>query len=400
MVVQTERTRAALQIKDLTKRFGGLVAVNNLTLDVCEGEICALIGPNGSGKTTVLNLITGIYEIDGGSVLFYDEPIHGSAPHTICWRGIARTFQNIRILGAQTVFENALLGKGYGNGGAGVLQTVLNASRYRKERETFAAEVEAILDFVGLADLRNEQACNLPYGNQRILEIARALITKPRLLLLDEPAAGLNSQEIYSLMELISKINEQGITVLLIEHRMEVVGRLANRVFVLVVVIALVSVPSVLRGAFPVYHRELIAEVAALNNLDPMLLTAVIRVESGFRTDAVSKKGAVGLMQVMPETAAWLREHKALTIGSDDLFDPNVNVRVGAYYLKYLCARFPTEYAALVAYNAGPTNARRWLEEGIWDGSYERTGQIPFAETRSYVRKVVIMRNLYTLLYQ
>ena len=232
-MVQTNRKKAILQVRELTKRFGGLVAVNNLTLDVCEGEICALIGPNGSGKTTVLNLMTGIYLLDGGSILFCDQPIHGEAPHSICWRGIARTFQNIRILGAQTVFENALLGKGYGNGGAGVMKTVLNSAAYRQERAAFTAEVDEVLDFVGLADLRNERARNLPYGNQRILEIARALITKPRVLLLDEPAAGLNSQEIYALMELITKINESGITVLLIEHRMEIIGKLADIVFVL-----------------------------------------------------------------------------------------------------------------------------------------------------------------------
>ncbi len=233
MTEQKKRGKAILQVQDLTKRFGGLVAVNNLTLDVCEGEICALIGPNGSGKTTVLNLITGIYEIDGGSVTFENAQIQGEPPHSICWRGVARTFQNIRILGGQTVFENALLGKGYGNGGAGVLQTVLDTVKFRKERETFTAEVDEILEFVGLSDLRNERARNLPYGKQRILEIGRALITKPRLLLLDEPAAGLNSKEIYDLMELIEKINDRGITVLLIEHRMELVGKLANLVFVL-----------------------------------------------------------------------------------------------------------------------------------------------------------------------
>ena len=222
-----------LKTDSLTKRFGGLVAVNNLSFEVHEGQICALIGPNGSGKTTVLNLITGIYPIDGGRVDFLGELINGLPSHAICWRGIARTFQNIRILGSQTVFDNALLGKGYGNGGAGVFQIMFDTAKHRQERAAFAEEVDEVLKFVGLEDVRNELARNLPYGRQRILEIARALVTKPKLLLLDEPAAGLNSAEIYTLMELIKKINETGISVFVIEHRMELVGELADWVFVL-----------------------------------------------------------------------------------------------------------------------------------------------------------------------
>jgi branched-chain amino acid transport system ATP-binding protein len=222
-----------LETRGLTKRFGGLVAVNDLSIDVHKGRICALIGPNGSGKTTVLNLITGIYRNDGGSVSFLGQPLHMLPSHSICWLGIARTFQNIRILGSETVFENALLGKGYGHGGASILDTVLDSSRYRRDMATCAAEVNEILDFVGLLDLKEERARNLPYGKQRILEIARALVTNPKLLLLDEPAAGLNSQEINALMELIRRINQRGISILLIEHRMELVGNLADWVFVL-----------------------------------------------------------------------------------------------------------------------------------------------------------------------
>lgn len=225
--------RVVLSLDSVTKRFGGLTAVNQLSLQVCEGQICALIGPNGSGKTTALNLITGIYEIDGGRIEFDGRAINGLPSHQICWLGIARTFQNIRILGSQTVFQNALLGKGYGNGGAGLFHTVFNTPRYRRESEAYAKEVEEVLEFVGLTDLRDELARNLPYGKQRILEIARALITKPKLLLLDEPAAGLNSAEIYSLMELIKKINDTGISILIIEHRMELIRQLADWVFVL-----------------------------------------------------------------------------------------------------------------------------------------------------------------------
>ncbi|HHV94240.1 MAG TPA: ABC transporter ATP-binding protein [Firmicutes bacterium] len=222
-----------LRTEGLTKRFGGLVAVNNLDLEVYEGQICALIGPNGSGKTTVLNLITGIYPVDDGRIEFCGEQINGLPSHAICWRGIARTFQNIRILGSQTVFDNALLGKGYGNGGAGVFQIMFDTAKHRRERAAFAEEVDEVLKFVGLDDVRSELARNLPYGRQRILEIARALVTRPKLLLLDEPAAGLNSAEIYTLMELIKKINATGISVFVIEHRMELVGELADWVFVL-----------------------------------------------------------------------------------------------------------------------------------------------------------------------
>ncbi|WP_286680194.1 ABC transporter ATP-binding protein [Tepidanaerobacter sp. EBM-49] len=222
-----------LKTECITKRFGGLVAVDKLNINVYNGQICALIGPNGSGKTTAINLITGIYNVDEGIIEFLGQPIQGLMPHSISWMGIARTFQNIRILGSQTVFENALLGKGYGNGGASIIHTVFNSASYRREVVASTKEVDEVLDFVGLSDLRNEKACNLPYGKQRILEIARALITKPKLLLLDEPAAGLNSQEIHDLMELVKKINKQGISILLIEHRMEVVGKLADWVFVI-----------------------------------------------------------------------------------------------------------------------------------------------------------------------
>ncbi|MGI6668816.1 MAG: ABC transporter ATP-binding protein [Acetivibrionales bacterium] len=226
-------TNIILGIKGLTKRFGGLVAVNSLYADIEAGKISALIGPNGSGKTTVLNLITGVYTADEGSIEFLGEQIQTLRPHLICWRGIARTFQNIRILKHQTVLENALLGLGFGNGGAGVIQTVFHTPGYKKETASNIEKVTEILDFVGMADLRNELARNLPYGKQKILEIARALVTSPKLLLLDEPAAGLNSQEIRGLIGLIRKINEQGISILLIEHRMEMVGELANWVFVL-----------------------------------------------------------------------------------------------------------------------------------------------------------------------
>ncbi len=177
-------------------------------------------------------------------------------------------------------------------------------------------------------------------------------------------------------------------------------GRLATLTILLVFVLVIISVPFVLRNSFPFHYRELIVEVAHSNGLDPHLVAAVIQVESSFRPEVVSKKGALGLMQIMPDTATWLVSQRAEEILAGDLFDPRTNISLGAYYLRYLIDRFPTLYAALAAYNAGPTNTRRWLDEGLWDGSYERTGGIPFPETKSYVRKVVMIHNLFNLLYQ
>lgn len=175
-------------------------------------------------------------------------------------------------------------------------------------------------------------------------------------------------------------------------------GRLTFFMVFLLIVLVFVSLPYFLRGAFPIKYSDLIYEFSARYDMDPMLIAAVIKAESSYRPEAVSSRGALGLMQLMPETAAWLVEQKGGQ--TPDLLDPKVNIELGTYYLKYLLERFPTEYAALAAYNAGPTNARRWLEANVWDGTYERTGQIPYAETRSYVRKVTMMRSLYQLLYQ
>jgi len=221
-----------LRTDKMTKRFGGLVAVNELNLDIERGQIYALIGPNGSGKTTALNLITGVYPADSGKITFEGEEIQGQPPHWICRRGISRTFQNIRILESQTVFDNVRLGKHFSSK-AGLVDILLQTPRFWKDHAQTRDAVNKALDFVGLTDLANERAANLSYGKKRILEIARALVTEPKLLLLDEPAAGLNSQEIHGLMDLIRRISKQGVTILLVEHRMELVGGLADRVVVL-----------------------------------------------------------------------------------------------------------------------------------------------------------------------
>lgn len=174
--------------------------------------------------------------------------------------------------------------------------------------------------------------------------------------------------------------------------------RLANLAVVAVLVLALLVLPRVLQEVFPVPYAELIAEAAREHAVDWTLIAAVIQVESGFRPGVVSNKGAVGLMQLMPDTAQWLADQRSGG-AIPDLADPRTNIQLGTYYLKYLLERFATEQAALAAYNGGPANVSRWLAQGTWDGSHERSGQIPFAETRSYVRKVVLMRRLYRLLY-
>jgi branched-chain amino acid transport system ATP-binding protein len=221
-----------LKTEGIVKKFGGLTAVNELCLNVDKGEICALIGPNGSGKTTALNLITGIYEVDGGKILFKGQEVQSKAPFMITQKGIARTFQNIRILESMSVFDNARLGTVFSTK-SNLIDIFLETKRFKQEKLKVTEEVDAVLEFVGLKDLSDEIASNLPYGKKRALEIARALVTKPDLLLLDEPAAGLNTQEVLSLMALIKKINQSGITIFLVEHRMELVGGLADRVFVL-----------------------------------------------------------------------------------------------------------------------------------------------------------------------
>lgn len=164
----------------------------------------------------------------------------------------------------------------------------------------------------------------------------------------------------------------------------------------LLIVLILGGVPLILQRAFPLHYPELIDQAAERYDLDPMLIRAMIYVESSYRPQAVSPKGAVGLMQILPETATWLG---ATEIKAEDLVDPSVNIDLGSEYLRYLLDRFPTESSALAAYNAGPTNARRWLDEEMWDGSYERTGHIPYPETKSYVRKVTMLRRLYQILH-
>lgn len=216
----------------LTKRFGGILAVNAVDLSVAPGEICGLIGPNGSGKTTLLNLVTGIYRPSAGTAAFAGQPIHSRAPHEICALGIGRTFQNIRLLLSLSVFDNVRLG-GHIHARSQLWDVLLRTAKIRQEEKEVAARIDEMLDFVGLLPYRDELARNLPYGRQKVLEISRALLARPKLLLLDEPAAGLNSAEKTHLMALLKKIRDAGVAIVLIEHEMAFVEGLSDRVFVL-----------------------------------------------------------------------------------------------------------------------------------------------------------------------
>ncbi len=235
-----------LQVRDLTKMFGGLLAVDHVSFAQRAGEILGLIGPNGAGKTTIFNMITGFYTPTGGEIRFkgariahppaaWQMKLRGSSggprPHRITQQGIARTFQTIRLFKNLTALENVMAGLHHRTR-AGVWQALLRPPTQQREEAHIIAEAERTLAFMGLAAYRNELAKNLPYGDQRRLEIARALATQPALLTLDEPAAGLNEQETAALAALIRQIRDTGVTVLLIEHDMKMVMGLCERIVV------------------------------------------------------------------------------------------------------------------------------------------------------------------------
>jgi len=221
-----------LSVDKLTMEFGGLKAVNEVSFQIEPGEILALIGPNGAGKTTVFNMLTGIYRPTSGALNFDGRSLLGTKPHGICKRGIARTFQNIRLFANMTALENVMVGR-HVRTKSGPLRAVLRTPGFKREEQNTIDEALKWLSFIGLLDKVNELAKNLPYGDQRRLEIARALATDPKLLLLDEPAAGMNPQESIELMRLVRRIRSSGVTVLLIEHDMKVVMGIADRIVVL-----------------------------------------------------------------------------------------------------------------------------------------------------------------------
>jgi branched-chain amino acid transport system ATP-binding protein len=223
---------ALLSLRELNKSFGGLAAVKNLTFDVDEGAIISLIGPNGAGKSTVFNLITGIYKPTAGSIVFDGREIAGKRPNAVAEAGITRTFQNIRLFAYMTVLENVLVGR-HVRMRATPFGDACHSPFQRREEDESRKQAMELLEWFGIARYATDWARNLPYGMQRRLEIARALASAPKLLLLDEPAAGTNPAEKAGLMKLVQAIRERGVTVLLIEHDMKLVMGISDYVHVL-----------------------------------------------------------------------------------------------------------------------------------------------------------------------
>ncbi|MEU4672570.1 ABC transporter ATP-binding protein [Amycolatopsis sp. NPDC023774] len=221
-----------LKVDDVTVRFGGLVALDGVSFDIRRGEILGLIGPNGAGKTTCFNAMTGVYRPTSGQVLLEDKPLGKASRHAITQLGIARTFQNIRLFSEMTALENVVVGTDARHK-TSLVGALLRTPRHHREEKQAIEKGMALLEFVGIADRAADRAKNLPYGYQRRLEIARALATEPKLLCLDEPAAGFNPAEKEELMGLIRTIRDDGYTVLLIEHDMKLVMGVTDRIVVL-----------------------------------------------------------------------------------------------------------------------------------------------------------------------
>ena len=221
-----------LEARSVGKRFGGLDALVGVSLSIGRGEIYGLIGPNGAGKTTFFNVLTGLYRPDEGHIVFDGSPLPENEPHRVAAAGIARTFQNIRLFANMSAVENVMVGR-HVRTRAGVIGAVLRDSGTLAEERSIHRRSLELLDYVGLAQRRDETAKNLSYGDQRRLEIARALATEPRLLALDEPAAGMNATETAGLRRLLEAIRADGVTLLLIEHDVKLVMGLCDRVGVL-----------------------------------------------------------------------------------------------------------------------------------------------------------------------
>lgn len=230
--IAVEVGETLLELRDVTLRFGGLTALDSVSFGIRRGEILGLIGPNGAGKTTCFNAMTGVYRPTSGQVLLEDRPLGKASRHGITQRGIARTFQNIRLFAEMTALENVVVGAD-ARARTSVLGALLRLPRHHREERHAVDRAMALLEFVGIADRAADKAKNLPYGYQRRLEIARALATEPKLLCLDEPAAGFNPAEKEELMALIRKIRSDGYTVLLIEHDMRLVMGVTDRIVVL-----------------------------------------------------------------------------------------------------------------------------------------------------------------------
>jgi branched-chain amino acid transport system ATP-binding protein len=224
--------KSLLEIQGLTKQFGGLVAVDNVDLIIAKGEIRALIGPNGSGKTTVLNLASGVYTPTKGSILFKGQSVLNKRPHLLVKEGMKRTFQSARLFRDLTVLQNVMVGL-HSQTKGGLFGIIFSLPGVTREERMISDRAVETLEFVGLLGQANTLSKNLPYGQQRLLEIARALISQPELLLLDEPAAGMNPSETSDLMILLGKIRDRGITIFLIEHDMNLVMEISDLITVL-----------------------------------------------------------------------------------------------------------------------------------------------------------------------
>ena len=221
-----------LSLNNVTKNFGGVLAVNDFSMNLSEGENVGIIGPNGAGKTTVFNLISGIYKPDSGSISLYGKDVTGMTQEKIAVMGIGRTFQNIRLFAELSVLDNVRCARDH-DGGYSIIETMLFLPRFRKSEKRIRKEAHEYLSIVGLSEFEDEIPSNLPYGVQRRLEIARALAMRPKILMLDEPAAGLNSEELFELIDFIREIKERfSLSLLMIEHKMDFIMELCDNIYV------------------------------------------------------------------------------------------------------------------------------------------------------------------------
>lgn len=221
-----------LEVKNISKRFGGLQAVKDVSFGVEQGSIKAVIGPNGAGKTTLFNLVSGFLSPDSGAIVYRDAPIHGKPPHEIAAQGLSRTFQHIRLFAHMTALENVMVGR-HVRSRAGFVAGMLNLPWTGREEKEIRERALEIMGFMGIAGLADADAVSLSYGQQRAVELARALAGGPSLLLLDEPAAGLNMRETADMAKLINRVRDLGITVLIVEHDMSLVMNISDEILVL-----------------------------------------------------------------------------------------------------------------------------------------------------------------------
>ena len=221
-----------MTIQGLTKNFGGLCAVDHFSMSITDDSIHALIGPNGSGKTTTINMISGVIPADSGSIVYKGTEVSGRSTDSLAKMGIIRTFQNIKLFMSMSALENTMVG-GHSFTGNTMAKSLLDVRAHFREEKLLKEAAEEAMEYVGLYSVRNENVRNLPYGKQKMLELARALMSKPQLLLLDEPAAGLNPTERMELMQILQKIFESGIKLFLVEHNMDIVMNLCHKITVL-----------------------------------------------------------------------------------------------------------------------------------------------------------------------